>query len=101
MWRNNSNRERFEALMLPHLDAAINLARWLTRSEQDAQDMVQESYLRALRFFDGFQGDDARSWLLKVVRNTCYTWLRKTRVQEVSTVFDEEMHSETTGTANP
>jgi RNA polymerase sigma factor (sigma-70 family) len=101
MWRNTSNRERFEDLVLPHLDAAFNLARWLTRSEQDAQDMVQESYLRALKFFNGFQGDDARSWLLRVVRNTCYTWLKKNRAQELVAVFDEEVHSTATDTATP
>jgi RNA polymerase sigma factor (sigma-70 family) len=101
MWRNTSNRERFEALVLPHLDAAFNLARWLTRSDEDAQDMVQESYLRALKFFDGFHGDDARSWLLRIVRNTCYTWLKKNRAQEMAAVFDEEVHSGSGDSANP
>src|SRR5689334_24945460 len=101
MWRNTSNRERFEALVLPHLDAAFNLARWLTRSDQDAQDMVQESYLRALKFFSGFHGDDARSWLLKIVRNTCYTWLKQNRAQELSAVFDEEVHSAATEGSTP
>ena len=62
--------------MLPHLDAAYNLARWITRNEDDAQDVVQEAYLRALRFFDGFRGGDGRAWLLAVVRNTALTLLR-------------------------
>jgi RNA polymerase sigma factor (sigma-70 family) len=74
-----SDRTRFEALALPHLNAAFNLARWLTRDEQDAQDVVQEAYLRALRFFGGFQGDDARAWLLAIVRNTCFDWLARNR----------------------
>jgi RNA polymerase sigma-70 factor, ECF subfamily len=101
MWRDTSHRERFESMVLPHLDAAFNLARWLTRSDQDAQDMVQESYLRALKFFGGFQGDDARSWLLKIVRNTCYTWLKQNRAQELSAVFDEEVHSAATEGSTP
>jgi RNA polymerase sigma-70 factor (ECF subfamily) len=101
MWRDISNRERFESLVLPHLDAAFNLARWLTRSDQDAQDMVQESYLRALKFFGGFHGDDARSWLLRIVRNTCYTWLKQNRAHELSAVFDEEVHSAPSGSASP
>ena len=69
----------FERVILPHLDAAFNLARWLTRSDQDAQDVVQEACLRAFKFFDGFRGGDARAWLLMIVRNTCYTWLRQNR----------------------
>ena len=68
---------RFEQTVMPHFDAAYNLARWLTRSAEDADDMVQESYLRAFTFFDGFRGGDARWWLFSIVRNTCYTWLRK------------------------
>jgi RNA polymerase sigma factor (sigma-70 family) len=82
----------FEKAMLPHLDAAYNLARWLTRNEDDAQDVVQEAYLRAFRFFDGFRGGDGRAWLLAVVRNTALTWLRRER--ELSHVsFDEEIHA--------
>jgi RNA polymerase sigma factor (sigma-70 family) len=101
MWRDTSNRERFESMVLPHLDAAFNLARWLTRSDQDAQDMVQEAYLRALKFFSGFHGDDARSWLLRIVRNTCYTWLKHNRTHELTAVFDEEVHSATKGDSTP
>ena len=63
--------------MLPHLDAAYNLARWLTRNEHDAEDIVQEAYMRAFRFFDGFRGGDGRAWLLAIVRNTALTWLRR------------------------
>ncbi|HTS62588.1 MAG TPA: sigma-70 family RNA polymerase sigma factor [Candidatus Acidoferrales bacterium] len=65
--------------MLPHLDAAYNLARWLVGSAQDADDVVQEACLRALEFFDGFRGEDGRAWLLTILRNTCYDWLRRNR----------------------
>src|ERR1044072_4604497 len=81
----------FEEAVMPHLDAAYNLARWLTRNEADAQDMVQEAYLRALRFFGGFHGTDARAWLLTIVRNTCYTWLKRNRSLELSGDLDEVM----------
>ncbi len=84
---------RFEQAVLPHLAAAYNLARWLTRSDQDAEDVVQEAYLRAFRFFSGFHGGDSRAWLLTIVRNTSYTWLRQKRAQELTTEFDEELHS--------
>jgi RNA polymerase sigma-70 factor (ECF subfamily) len=83
---------RFEQAILPHLDAAYNLARWLTRRDQDAEDVVQESYLRAFQFFDSFRGGDGRTWLLTIVRNTCYTWLRKNRTPEQTVSFDEEQH---------
>jgi len=66
---------------MPHLDAAHNLARWLTRNDADAADMVQEAAMRALSFFEGFRGGDARAWLLRIVRNTCYTWLRQNRAE--------------------
>jgi len=85
--------ERFEQVVLPHLDAAYNLARWLTRSPADAEDVVQEACLRALRFFDGYRGGDSRAWLLKIVRNTCYSWVRKNRPTELSDEFDETVHS--------
>ena len=91
----------FESSVLPHLDAAYNLARWLTRNEHDAQDMVQEAYLRAFRFFGGFRGGDTRAWLLQIVRNTCYTQLQNNRPQELATTFDEEIHSEKSGSMNP
>jgi RNA polymerase sigma-70 factor (ECF subfamily) len=79
----------FEEAVMPHLDAAYNLARWLTRNEYDAQDMVQEAYLRAFRFFGGFHGSDARAWLLTIVRNTCYTWLKRNKAAELSGDFEE------------
>jgi len=77
---------------MPHLDAAYNLARWLTRNEHDAEDVVQEAFVRALRFFGGFRGGNARAWLLAIVRNTCYDWLRRQRPSEVAASFDEEVH---------
>ncbi len=90
-----------ESSVLPHFDAAYNLARWLTRNEHDAQDMVQEAYLRAFRFFGGFRGGDTRAWLLQIVRNTCYTQLQNNRPQELATTFDEEIHNEKSGSMNP
>ena len=78
--------------MLPHLDAAYNLARWLAGNDHDAQDVVQEAFLRAFKFFGGFHGGNSRSWLLSIVRNTAYTWLQKNRKHELATVFDEEVH---------
>jgi RNA polymerase sigma-70 factor (ECF subfamily) len=86
------DRVRFEQLVLPHLDAAFNLARWLLRSRADSEDVAQEAMLRAYRFFRGFHGGDARAWLLQIVRNTCYTWLEKNRPVELMTEFDEELH---------
>jgi RNA polymerase sigma-70 factor, ECF subfamily len=79
--------------MLPHLDAAYNLARWLTHNDTDAEDVVQEAYLRAFKFFAGFHGDNSRAWLLKVVRNACYTWRQQNRVPELAIEFDEQVHS--------
>ena len=83
-----------EQAILPHLDAAYNLARWLTTTEQDAEDVLQEACLRAIKFFPGYQGGSARAWLLTIVRRTCYTWLAKNRGHDARTTsFDEELHS--------
>jgi RNA polymerase sigma factor (sigma-70 family) len=90
MAENNCSLD-FEQEVLPHLDAAYNLARWLTRNDQDAQDVVQEACLRAFRFFSGFRGGEARAWLLKIVRNTCYTWLQQNRPQQPTAEFDENL----------
>ena len=92
---------RFEQVILPHLDAAHNLARWLTRNEDDAKDMAQEAYLRAFKFFDAFRGADGRAWLLTIVRNTCYTWLQQNRAHEITTMFDEEIHTSDSDSFNP
>ena len=91
----------FEALMLPHLDAAQNLAKWLLRNEQDAQDVVQEAYLRALKSFSGFHGSNGRAWLLTIVRNTSYTLMKKNRAVDLTTTFDEEKHATDHESVNP
>jgi RNA polymerase sigma factor (sigma-70 family) len=98
--KEQTSSGNFENDFLPHLDAAYNLARWLTRNDQDAEDVVQEACLRAFRFFGGFRGGNTRAWLLKIVRNTCYTQLQKNRPQELTT-FDEEIHSEDDDSMNP
>src|SRR5260370_34427317 len=92
---------RFEEIMLPHMTAAYNLARWLTRQEQDASDVTQEAMVRAFTFFKGYHGGDARAWLLTIVRNTCYTWLRKNRSHEFSTSFDLDLHDTEDPAASP
>ena len=78
----------FERRLLPHMDAAYNLARWLTRNEHDAEDVVQDAFVRALRYFDRLKGTDARPWLLGIVRNTCFTWLEKNRPADLVVVED-------------
>jgi RNA polymerase sigma-70 factor, ECF subfamily len=83
---------RFETVVLPYLDAAYNLARWLARDTADAQDIVQEALLRALRYFDSFRGGDARVWLLAIVRNTFYTLCAKHSPDNLHDSFDEEAH---------
>jgi len=93
--------QRFEKLVLPHMNSAFNVARWLTHNDQDAQDVVQEAYLRAFRFFGGFRGDDARAWLLSIVRNTFYTWYQQNRGHAPDTLeFEEDMHSLETSTSD-
>jgi RNA polymerase sigma-70 factor (ECF subfamily) len=84
---------RFELAMLPHMNAAYNLARWLMRNDSDAEDAVQEAYLRAFRFFPSFEGSDGRGWLLAIVRNTCRTALQKSGTQSKTAEFQEELHS--------
>ena len=83
----------FEELFLSHLDAAYNLARWIVERDQDAQDVVQEAYIRALKGFDGFRGVNARAWLLTIVRNTACSWLRKQSHFSNIVPFDETIHS--------
>jgi RNA polymerase sigma factor (sigma-70 family) len=81
---------RFESFFVPHLDAAYNFARWLTRDERNAEDLVQEACLRAFKFIESFHGDDGRAWLLGIVRNTYYTWLKRNKVAALAVPFDEE-----------
>jgi RNA polymerase sigma-70 factor, ECF subfamily len=86
-------RRRFEAAVLPHLDAAYNLARWLLRDDAEAEDLVQTACLRALRFFDGSAGAKPRAWLLAIVRNAFYSALPRHRADASAAPFDEEIHS--------
>ena len=78
--------------LLNHLDASFNLARWLMRNEHDAEDVVQEAYLRAFRYSASLQGGEGRNWLLMIVRNACYDLLKQKRNQDLSSPFDEELH---------
>ena len=84
--------QRFAEVALPHLDAAYNLARWLVRSDCDAEDIVQEAYLRAFKAFDGFRGANGRPWLLAIVRNASYDWLQQRRADNATISYDEELH---------
>jgi RNA polymerase sigma factor (sigma-70 family) len=91
----------FENAVLPHLDAAYNLARWLTRNDADAEDVAQEAYLRAFRFFGGFHGEDGRAWLLGIVRNTSYTWMQQNRSAQLNKPLDDELHEVRSDDLNP
>ncbi len=84
----------FERTVLPHLDAAYNLARWLTRSHDDAEDVVQEACLRAFRYYRGFHGESARTWLLTIVRHTCFTWLGNNRDRREVPLFDDDQYED-------
>src|SRR3954452_17925198 len=92
-FRQDDRQSRFDRTVLPHLDAAYDLARWLTRNDQDAEDVVQTAALRALQFFDGFHGVNARAWLLTIVRNVFYTWLDARHRGHEAVPFDEEIHA--------
>src|SRR5271156_6681186 len=91
--RETSGGLGFDQVVLPHLDAAYNLARWLVRNPHDAEDVVQEACLRAVRFFGGYQEGNARAWLLRIVRNTAYTFLEKKRPGDLTEEFDETVHA--------
>jgi RNA polymerase sigma-70 factor (ECF subfamily) len=90
-------RSRFEAVVLPHLDAGYALARWLTRNDADAADVVQEACLRAFRYFDSYREGDAKSWLLKIVRRTCYDWIERNRPADLIPL---ETESDTDGSVH-
>ena len=90
----------FEEVVLPHLAAALQLARWLLANEHDAEDVVQEACLRALRYFPSFSGGNSRAWFLRIVRNTCYGWHSQAR-RLATDVFDEGRHSGATVTMDP
>ena len=83
--------ELFERIVLPQLDAAYDLARWLAGNDHDAEDIAQEACVRAFRFLNGYRGGDARSWVLAIVRNTAYSWLKKNRPQQIVSVSDDDM----------
>src|SRR5436190_22707074 len=92
---------RFEQSIMPHMDAAYNLARWLASNDSDAQDVVQEAYLRAFKFFGGFRGGDSRAWLLRIVRNAFYDWLKHNRREETGQPFEEELEHAVDTSAKP
>jgi RNA polymerase sigma-70 factor (ECF subfamily) len=91
---NAGQLARFEQVVMPHLDSAYNLARWLIGNEHDAEDVVQDAYLRAVKFFDSFRGGDARPWLITIVRRVSYDWLERNRAHQSLAVFDEELHGD-------
>jgi RNA polymerase sigma-70 factor (ECF subfamily) len=91
----------FDQLILPHLGAAYNLARWLTGDERDAEDVAQEACLRAFKFYSGFRGGDARAWLLTIVRRTAWSWLKGNRPHEEAVEFDDELHGAIDESASP
>ena len=93
--------QNFEEATLPHLSAAYNLARWLTRNETDAEDVVQEAYLRAYKHFGSFHGGDGRPWLLAIVRNTCFTWMQHNRSPELTIPLDDDLHEIESKDLNP
>ena len=92
---------RFNLLLEPHLDAAYNYARWLARNDNDAEDVAHDAVLRALEYLDGFKGDRIRPWLLTIVRNTFYTWLKKNRPVEMVESLEEETHGTPEDEADP
>ena len=93
-------RQRFERVVLPHLDAAYNLARWITRNDHDAQDVVQEAVLRAYRFFEGLRGEP-KPWLLAIVRNSCLSWLQVNRPADLSAFDDRVVEPEAPDETGP
>jgi RNA polymerase sigma-70 factor (ECF subfamily) len=99
--QKQSKQARFEQAILPHLDSAYNLARWLTRNVQDAEDVVQEAYLRAFKFFESFRGTDCRSWLLTIVRNTYITWRQQRYATHFIMSLDDEMEAASSEELNP
>jgi len=101
MLLERKKRSLFEQAILPYMDAAYNLARWIMNNDQDAEDMVQESYLRAYKYFTGYQGGNPRAWLLTIVRNTCYTWLRQNQAQAITVDLDEELYQSDHGAFDP
>jgi RNA polymerase sigma-70 factor (ECF subfamily) len=97
-----SKQEYFERVMIPHLGAAYNLARWMTRNDHDAEDVVQEAYLRAFTAVDGFRSEgNGRAWMLAIVRNTCLTWLQRNRPKEVVSAANEDLDMKADASIDP
>jgi len=88
---DGDERARFERATMPHLDAAFNLARWMTRDDHAAEDVVQEAYARAAKYFGSFRGGDGRAWFLGVVRRAAFDWLAKHRAA-FTVAYDEDLH---------
>ena len=97
---DGDERAQFERAMMPHLDAAFNLARWMTRDDHAAEDVVQESYARAAKYFRSFRGGDGRAWLLGVVRRASFDWLAKHRTAGAVS-YDEDLHDEGDESTDP
>src|SRR5437879_2902043 len=91
----------FKDIVLPHLDAAYALARWLTRQPQDAEDVVQEALVRALKYFSSYHGGDARAWLLAIVRNSSYSWLKRRGHAETPIVSEDLLPEPAEESSNP
>ena len=98
---DRDDASRFDAAVLPHVRSGYNLARWLTKNDADAEDVVQEASLRAWRFFRGFRGEHPRAWFLTIVRRTAMTWLSRRRPERDADPFDEEIHTELAGAPDP
>src|SRR6266478_3424551 len=97
---NQRRRARFETVTLPYLDAAYALARWMTRNDADAADVVQEAFLRAFSYFDTYRDGDAKNWLLQIVRRTCYSWLERNRPADVVSLEAEAEFGDTVATTS-
>ena len=95
------NKQQFQAVILPHLDAAYSLARWLTRRPHDAEDIVQEALIRAMKYFSGFRGENARAWFLVIVRNSCYSWFQKNQQRDSTQLSDDEQLESIDVTSDP
>jgi RNA polymerase sigma-70 factor (ECF subfamily) len=95
---DQTQRAAFEQMVLPHLDEAFNLARWLTGNRSDAQDVVQEAFLKAYKYFSSFRGSESRAWLLTIVRRSCWSWLRSNRSHQLA-FTDEDLDAELQGGA--
>ena len=101
MLKDQDKQAQFEQTVLPHINAAFNLAHWLINNDQDAEDIVQESCLRAYKYFSSYQGGNSRAWLLTIVRNTCYTWLHENQAQGLTVDLDDELSSIELDSADP